>query len=174
MPLSVAISTSQIYGSPSLITFNDDSTGSDGSVAARRIYLTDENGDDIVEEGITTAYNLWSGFPATTSITLDLFLRDTAFSGRVDWVDSGGTVLYTIPVLSHSPMYAKDYYIFLIKSQQSNRKLKDHANFWPNTLRLIGEIKFAYDSLNLMSDVSACQSSLDRAAELINNPANFF
>lgn len=174
MSLSVNFTNSQSYGSPSNLSFLDISTGSDVLVTGRRIYLIDENGNYIVESGVVTNYNLWAGFPGTTSITLDLFLSDKAFSGRVDWVNSGGAVLYTKPILSHSPMYAKDYYIFLIKSQQSNRKLQSHANFWPNTLRLIGEIKFAYDSINLMSDISACQSSLDRAADLINNPSNFF
>lgn len=174
MALSASYTMSQVYGSPTQVSFVDTSTGVNAAVVSRRIYITDENGDYIVVDGTTTDYNLWSGFPGTTSITLALLTQDIAATVRVDWVNISGTVLYTSSTLTHFPMYAKDYYIFLIKSQQSNRKLQSHANFWPNTLRLLGEIKMAYDSINLIQDISASQAALDRAAALIDKPSNFF
>lgn len=174
MALTVNFTTSQVYGSPSQIVFADTSTGTDAAVVSRKIYMTDESGDPVVVSGTTTSYELWSGFPGTTGITLAALIKDMALNIRVDWVNISGTVLYTKTVLTHFPVYAKDYYIFLIKAQSSNRKLKTHANFYPNLIKLIVEIKVAYDSIALIYDISSCQAALDRAKELIDNPANFF
>lgn len=172
--LSVNFTTSQVYGSPSQIVFADTTTGVDVAVVSRRIYLTDENGDYVVNTGTTTNYEVWSGFPGTTSITLSPLTKDMALLCRVDWINISGAVLYTKTVLTHFPVYAKDYYIFLIKAQSSNRKLKDNAKFYPNLLKLLGEIKMAYDSIALISDISSCQAALDRAKLLIDKPSYFF
>lgn len=174
MPLTQNFTTSQSLATPNKITFTDTSTGTDAAVVSRRIYPTDSDGEEVVEEGTTTAYEEWSGFPGTTTITLDLLTRDTALSVRVDWVNSGGTVLYTKTISVPAIMYMKAYYIFLIKCQQSNPKHITRNNFYENIIKLLNDIKNATDSLTLIDDIKSSQAAMDRGYELINNPSYFF
>lgn len=174
MPLTQNFSASQVLGLPNQIVLTDESTGSDGAVTARRVYPIDSNGDTVLQEGTTTAYELWDNFPGTTTLTLDLLTRDTALNIRVDWVNSGGTVLYTKTVGSPFVLYAKTYYIFLLKCQSSRPSLIDNANFYANMVKLLGCIKNATDSLTLIDDIKSSQAAMDSAYKLINNPSYFF
>ena len=76
LALTVNFSTSQTPGSPGDIIFTDTSTGSDGSVTQRRIYIQSAAGDYLVESGTSTQYEVWSGFPGTTTITLEDILEE--------------------------------------------------------------------------------------------------
>ena len=48
MSFSPAFTASQSAATPSTVVFTDTSTGSDGSIASRRIYVTDNNGNAVV------------------------------------------------------------------------------------------------------------------------------
>lgn len=174
MALTVNFSTSQALATPNSITFTDSSTGTDAAVVSRRIYLTDSDGEEVVVSGTSTAYEVWGNFPATTSITLNLLLRDTALLARVDWVNSGGVALYTKSIYIPAVMYMKAYYIFLIKCQSSNPKHINRNNFYENIIKLLNNIKNATDSLTLIDDIKSSQAAMDRGHELINNPSYFF
>ena len=90
LALTVNFSTSQTPGSPGDIIFTDTSTGSDGSVTQRRIYIQSAAGEYLVEPNTSTQYEVWSGFPGTTTITLeDILEQDTAERVVVQWLDSG-------------------------------------------------------------------------------------
>ena len=79
MALTVNFSTSQTHGSPGDIIFTDTSTGTEGSVTQRRIYIQAADGEYLVETGTSTQYEVWSGFPGTTTITLsDIFYLDVS------------------------------------------------------------------------------------------------
>lgn len=175
MSLTQNFSTSQVLGEPGQIIFTDTSTGSDVAVVSRRIYPTDSAGNEVVEDGTATAYEVWSGFPGTTTRTLDLLESDKALSQRVDWVDINGNVLYTktiTPVVYD--LYAKTYYLFIIKSQSSNTRLIDSANFFQNLTKLLVSIQEAEDAAELGADILSAQAALNRAKTLINSPSNFF
>lgn len=172
MALSPDFATTQTYGYPSRINFQDTSTGSDGAISARRIYLQDKAGNYIVEEGTTTNYEVWPY--ADSTITLDVLLKDYALNVRVDWVNSGGTVLYTKTVLTLYALYVITFYINLTKYMSANRKLKDNANFYFNFIKLLCSIKQAQDAVLLMDDISSAQAALTRAKNLIDNQPNFY
>lgn len=177
MALSVNFSTTQSRGTPSKITFTDLSTGVDAAVVSRRITLTDYNGDTYVQDGTTTTYEVWSGFPGTTSIILTILTilnQDRAFLIKVDWINISGTVLYTKTILTLCPIYLKDYYINLIKSQSSNRKLIDHANFYQNEIKLLCSIQEATTAVSEITDIASAQAALDRGKKLIDNQSNFY
>lgn len=172
MPLTPDFSIDQSLGFPSKINFYDDSTGSDGAIAARRVYLLDSDGEYDVEDGTTTDYEVWPY--ADSSITLDLLGQDKAFWITVDWVNSLGTVLYTKTYLRGCLLYLKTYYIGLIKAQSSRRKLIDHANFYQNEIKLLCSIQEATNAIDLADDIGSAQAAMIRGKELIDNPSNFY
>ena len=47
MPLTADFSVSQPLGEPSIVTVTDTSTGSDGTITARRVYIKDAFGNFI-------------------------------------------------------------------------------------------------------------------------------
>lgn len=175
MAISQLFTTAQTLGLPSKVLLTDTSTGSDTeSITKRRVYITDKDGTSIVETGTTTSYEEWNDYPATTTITLDLLTQDRAVDIRVDWLNSSNVVKQTLTLRRDFTLYAITYYIFLIKSQSSNPKLKDSANYYINLLKLLSSIKEADDSITLLNDISSSQAALNRAKNLIASPANFF
>lgn len=175
MALTPSFTSSQTLGAPNLITLTDTSTGTDLSVVSRRVTFTDFQGDNYVEEGTTTSYEVWADFPSTTTITLDILTRDRALRIKVDWVDVNGNVVNTETVLTNCNKYALDFYVnTLIKSQSSRRTLIDHANFYNNEIRLLCSLREAKDAVELIADIASAQGALDRAHKIINSPSNFF
>ncbi len=172
MALSPNFSTSQTYGYPSRINFEDTSTGSDVTIVERRIFLQDNAGNYIVENGTTTNYEVWP--IADLTITLDVLLKDYALNIRVDWVDINGDVVETLTVLTVFVLYAITYYINLTKYMSANNKLKDNANFFIKFVSLLCYIKQAQDAVTLMNDISSSQRALTQAKELIDAPNNFY
>lgn len=172
MPLVENFSASQALGFPSQIIFTDTSTGSDGNIASRRIEITDSDGNYIVEAGTTTDYEVWPYADAT--ITLDLLTIDMAVYITVYWVNSGGATLYEKTILTVFRLYSITYYIYLIKCQSSNVKLKNNANFYQNEIKLLCSLQEAYDAVYYAGDIKSSQSALTRAKQLVDNPANFF
>ena len=175
MPLTQSFTTSQTLGESDKINLTDTSTGTDVAVVSRRVTFTDYNGDTFVEEGTATTYEVWDNFPGTTTITLDVLAgRDRAFNVRVDWVNISGTVLYTSTVLQNYVLYAKSYFIDSIKAQSNNNKLKNHANFYLNLLRLEISIKESADAILLLDDITSSQAALNRAKQIVDNPSNLY
>lgn len=163
---------SQNLGFPSQIIFTDTSTGSDAAIASRRITTVDSDGNYIVVDGTQTNYEVWPYADAT--ITLALLPIDMSVYITVQWLNSGGTVLYTKTILTVFRLYSITYYIYLIKSQSSNEKLKNNANFYQNEIRLLCSLQEAYDSVYYAGDIKSAQAALTRAKSLVDNPANFF
>jgi hypothetical protein len=71
-------------------------------------------------------------------------------------------------------LYAKQFYVGLIKSQSSNDKLKSFGNYYQNLIKLLVSIKEAEDSITLLDDISSSQAALNRAKKLIDSPYNFY
>jgi hypothetical protein len=174
MPLTVSFTVSQTLGLPNKITLTDTSTGTDVAVVSRRVTFTDKDGKTYVQSGTATTYEVWGGFPGTTTISLDVLDRDRALYVRVEWVNSGGTVLYTSTLLRQLPLYAKTYYLNLIKAMQAVEKLKDSANFYYHLINLETSLKQASDAVDLLNDIHSAQAALNRAKKLIDNPSYFF
>lgn len=176
MAISPLFTATQILGAPSEVLFTDTSTGVDTqSITKRRIYVTDKDGEYIVEEGTTADYEEWNGYPGTTTITLDLFpLQDMCVDIRVDWLNVSNVVQQSITIRRDFTLYADTYYIFLIKSLSNNPKLKNSANFSKKLSDLLNEIEMADDSVLLIDDIASSQAALNRAKELIDSPSYFF
>jgi hypothetical protein len=172
MALTENFTATQALGFPSQIIFTDTSTGSDGAIAARRIEVVDSDGNFIVAEGTTTDYEVWPYANAT--ITLSLLTIDRAVYITIKWVNSGGATLYEKTILTVFRLYSITYYIYLIKTQSSNIKLRENANFYLNEIRLLCSLQEAYDAVYYAGDISSAQAALTRAKQLVDQPSNFF
>lgn len=83
MPLTENFSTSQVIGLPQRIYFTDTSTGNDGSVGERRIFLQKEDGTYLTPDGSATDYILWP--LATNPFYVDILDKDYALNVTVVW-----------------------------------------------------------------------------------------
>ncbi len=80
---------SQTAGEESSVTLTSVTAGTDVLVTGRRVYFIMDDGTFLVEEGVTTEYNVWA--LATNPITLDVLgTSDKACRVVVEWVDANG------------------------------------------------------------------------------------
>ncbi len=177
MPLSPAYTASQIIGSPSIIKFVDSSTGSDGSITARRIYLTDYAGNPVVPEGTTTSYILWP--LADTTYLADVLLRDMAILATVQWVNTDGDMVVEVADrLQAYTMYNETFYFSLTQAQAMQNQpppmIMQDSLYYSNKGILRTEIDSATNAVEYGGDITSAQACLDRATEMTDNESNFF
>ena len=60
MPLIENFTATQYVATPNLLVLDDTSTGSDGAITVRYVYLQKADGSYLVEEGTTTNYEVWT------------------------------------------------------------------------------------------------------------------
>jgi hypothetical protein len=165
-------SVAQTALNPSLVIANDISTGVDAAIAQRRIYFKDSNGEYVVPEGTTTDYVEW--VLVNNPITIDLLKKDQALEVRVDWLDAGGTVLYTLTQKYCFPQYNKQFLYYLIQLQSLTFNVIQDTNYWGNVALLWTNIIGAINSIEIADDIYASQVCLDRATFLASNQEKFF
>lgn len=173
MAYSPAFTVAQSVDSPEDVTFEDTSTGSDAAIASRRIYITDRSGDYVVPSGVATDYNAWAlGInPITIS---DLLTQDLAVTVRVDWLDSGGTVLYSSTEKFCLREFNKQFFISLIQYQASNRDIVSGVNYFSSLAKYWALIEGADTMITDAADIAGSQACLDRATNMMNNESVYF
>jgi hypothetical protein len=173
MPLVQNFTVTQVIGSPNNLTFTDTSTGSDVLVTGRRVYLQTAYGTYVVEStNTTTDYNTW--LLVNTSQTFNVLNKDYALNGRVDWVDAGGAVLYTLPIKDIFTQNLEQFHYGLTKYQASNHSITQNTNYYNNKAKLWQYIVSAKNAMTLYGDVSGAQDELDAATNMITNEKSYF
>ncbi|MDE1767227.1 MAG: hypothetical protein KGI27_13295, partial [Thaumarchaeota archaeon] len=130
MAFSQNFSVSQVTGYPSQIVLTDTSTGSDGSIASRRVYLAKADGTFLVPAGTSTQYITWAY--ANASITIDALDKDYALLITVQWLDAGGAILYALNSLNGETLYNETFDYLLTQMMASNPYLVNDNDFFPN------------------------------------------
>lgn len=166
MALNVNFSCSQTTGAVSKINFVDSSTGSDGAVTQRRIYIQTPNGKFLAENGTATKYEEWINFPGTTTITLDVLKKDQACTITVQWLDIFNNVLYDKTLKYGFPLYNESFDYGLTQLLAGNPLLINDNNFYQNKSDLRVNIDSGNQALELAGDTFAAQQAYDRATEL--------
>lgn len=167
MALTVNFSAEQTPGAPGDILFTDLSTGSDGTVTQRRIYIQTPSGTYLVESGTATEYEVWSGFPATTTITLeDILSQDYACRVVVQWLTSGGTVVYDKTLYYGFPCYNEDFDYELTQNVAANPMLMNDDDFWNNKSLLRTYIDSGNNAVERNSDITSAQQCYNLATAL--------
>ena len=172
MPINPSFEISQSAIAPSVITATDTSTGSDVAISARRIYFQTTYGTYLVVSGTTTDYNTWSYADAEESF--DVLTEDYALSITVQWVNVGGTVLYTLTQVYCLSEFNKQFFYYLVQQQaitpsilQDTTYASNMAVYWTN---IIGAIQ----AVEVGADIAASQNCLNRATNMMNNQTLYF
>lgn len=163
---------SQSFGTPSVVTATDTSTGSDAAIASRKITLTTYNGTTLVPAGTTTTFVAWPLL--TNPLSIDALDKDYALSIRVDWLDAGGTVLYTKTQLYQFSMYNEEFYYSLTSRQSSVPSIIMDNVYYMNKLKLRVNLDSAQQAVFYGEDISSAQYCLDAATELRLNQNKYF
>ena len=172
MPLSPNFTASQNSGTPNLIFLTDTSTGSDGTITKRRIYLLQSDGTYLVPAGTATNYIEWSLVDVTTS--LNVLIQDTALSITVQWLTASNVVVANKTTSFAFTAYNETFYYGLTESQVANANLTASTNWYQTKMILRVELDSAYQAISFASDIFSAQAALNRATFISTNQSYFF
>jgi hypothetical protein len=174
MPLSPNFSTSQTSGAPESINFIDTSTGSDVAVVTRRIYMQKSDGTFLVETGTSTEYEVWSGFPGTTTITLDVLEQAEGLTITVQWLDVSNAVLYDKALVYGFPLFLEEFDYGLTQLMAANPLLINDNNFFNNKSLLRTLLDSGNQAIEQASDTYNAQLCYDQGTELMTSSQYYF
>lgn len=172
MPLSPNFTASQNSGTPNLIFLTDTSTGSDGTITKRRIYLLQSDGTYLVPAGTVTDYIEWALVDVTTS--LNVLIQDTALSITVQWLTASNVVVANKTTSFAFTAYNETFYYGLTESQVANANLTASTNWYQTKMILRVELDSAYQAISFASDIFSAQAALNRATFISTNQSYFF
>jgi len=172
MAISPSFSASQNSGTPSIITLTDTSTGTDVTIAKRRVYLLQSDGTYLVPTGTTTNYIDWS--IADISISLNVLVEDTALSITVQWLTSSNVLVANKTTSFAFTAYNETFYYGLTESQVANANLTASTNWYQTKMILRVELDSAYQAISFASDIFSAQAALNRATYISTNQSFFF
>lgn len=174
MALTPNFTATQNSGTPNEITINDTSTGSDGAITQRRVYLLQSDGTYLVESGTVTDYEPWPY--ADSSITLDVLTQDTALNITVQWLDVSNTVLYTKTIAYGFSAYGETFYYGLTQNQVpiQNPAVALSTNYYQNKMKFRVFLDSADQAISFASDIYSAQVMYDAETEMITNESFYF
>lgn len=172
MPLSPAFTVSQSAASPNLVILEDTSTGSDGAITQRRIYIEDSTGAFIVPSGTTTDYIQWP--LADNPISLNVLTQDTAANIKVQWLNVSNAVLYEDNEDFPITQYNQQFYFYLIQQLALRPATYQDTNYASNLALYWTYIIGAINAIDTGQSLAASQGLLDLATNMKNNQSLFF
>jgi hypothetical protein len=172
MAFSAAFTVAQFTTNPALVQFNDVSSGVDAAITQRRITITDSQNNYIVVAGVTTTYNQWALI--TNPITLNLLTTDLAVSIRVDWLDVGNNVLYTVTTSYCLDYFNRAFFYALTQNEGLTPGLIQSNNYYTNKAKLWVTIHSAEEAVIFGNDIAASQNQLNIGTKLRLNQLYYF
>lgn len=164
MALTLNFSTSQPVGEPSVVTVEDESTGSDAAITQRRVYLRQANGEFLVPSGTTTDYIEWDYSQST--IDIDALDKDYALDVVVEWLNVSNVVLYDKTLPRGFTSYNEDFDYGLTQQLSGNPMLINDNRFFTEKSDLRTAIDSGDQALDRASDVYGAQRCYDTATNL--------
>jgi len=172
MALSVNFTATQSAANPNEITLTDTSTGSDGTITTRRVYIATADGTYLVESGTSTDYEVWA-LPLATNITLDVLTEATSPNITVQWL-AGNTVVYSKTTLFDFNLQIYLALIGLTQTQLSNPNIVQDTTYYGNKIQLMVNAKDSETAVTYNDDIYLAQSALDRANYMVENSDYYF
>jgi len=172
MSFQANFTASQSSGTPSTISLQDTSTGTDVTIATRRVYLLQANGTFLVPAGTTTDYIVWD--LVDTSISLDVLSQDTALSITVQWMSGIQTVVTSKTISFAFTAYNETFFYGLNQNLVGNANLSASTNWFQYMAELQLQIDSALQAITFASDIYNAQAALNRATFISTNQAYFF
>lgn len=161
MAFSPSFTAVQPEGEPSVITFADTSTGSDGAITQRRIYLRKPDATFLVPVGTDTDYVAW--LLANTSINVDALDKDYALQLVVEWLDVLNNVRYSATLDRGFTQYNESYDYGLTQLLTANPLLSDDNGFREHKSDLRDFIDSGNQALEQATDFYNAQRCYDLA-----------
>jgi len=167
MPLVPSITIAPT-GNGSEIVVTDTSTGSDGAITDRKIFVYQANNSLLG----ASPYD----FPlsAGSSITISPLDKDYAVTVLVQWVDSGGVSLYSANAIGAFVQYALLFAQTLTQTQEANPNIISDQNFMGNKFNLFTEVQSALNAIVNGQSVFSAQTAITRYQKLLNNSTYYF
>lgn len=172
MAFSPSFSISQTALAPQLIIAEDTSTGSDGTIASRRITFTTASGTTLVESGVTTSYNSWALVDTTQSF--DVLTQDYALSILVQWLDISNNVLYSSTQSYCLAYFNKQFMYYLTQQESLTPNIVQDTNYISNKAALWVSIVAAVNAVEIGGDIAGSQNELNIGTNLRLNENLFF
>lgn len=161
----------------SQFTLTDNSTGSDGNMTDRRIYLFKIDGTTLVPEGTTVTYVDW---PIVSligdEITIDVLDKDYAITIFVSWISSAPLASpssYEFTYMQLFSGYTNQFLYGLIQQMAANPLISSDKNFYYNLSKAYTDLDNATLAV-ANNDQYSAQQALDRIAGMISNQSNLF
>lgn len=158
----------QIVTNPTGAVIADTSTGTDASISSRRITILKSDGTTLVPSGTLTSYVVWNLSDGSTK-TVSVLDKDYAVTITVDWLSSGGSVLYTVTTIYGFYYYSNTFYQTLLQAQVSNPSLLASKNWLDGVSSVWTYIDGATNAISLMGDTTNAQLMLSRAKWIADN-----
>ena len=162
----------QTLGSPTVLNLQDTSSGSDGAIVGKRVYLQKSDGSYLVPTGTTTSYVVW-GIGAST-IAITVLNQDYSLNVLVQWLDAGNNVLYSKSNLFDFTLNSEAFLYSLTLNQSSNPSIVNDQNYYFNKMKLRVEVDSSASAITIGNDIASGQECLDRAAYMIANESLYF
>lgn len=172
MSFSPAFTVSQTAADPSLVVFTDTSTGSDVAITSRRIYVVDSQGNYIVPSGTATNYISWP--LATNPLSSYILSQDTACEITVQWLNVGGTVLYTSTEKYCLNEYGRQFFYYLISVLAASPSILQDLSYKNNLNNFYTYLIGAENAVQLADDIAASQQLLNLETNMQNNQQMYF
>lgn len=173
MALSPDFLIGQVTGIPQSILIEDTSTGSDVTIVARHIFLTQDNGDTLVPSGTTTNYILWP--LVDTSFTIENILdMDYSLTVTVNWVDVLGATVETKSEDSNFKMYNSLFNYSLVSDEANGLASLNSINWLTSRMKLYLALNDSDTSVTDMSSITNGQDANDRGTYLRENKNLFY
>ena len=170
--MAFSITAESVAGTPSDILFTDLSPD-DGSVVVRRLYVSDKDGNFLVEEGSDLEYSVWDY--ADETIQLDLLSKDFGLKIVCQWLDTNDAIVadYTIDAIGFTE-YNETFDYQTTQLLSSNPLLINDNNFWGNKVKLRTFIDAGNNAITRDSDLSNAQLCYDEGTTLRLQSQYFF
>lgn len=174
MPVTTNFSAEQNYGTITIMTLTDTSTGTGSSITGRLVYIQKYDGSYLVPTGTTTDYVYWPYVSGTgDTITIDVLDKDYALSVSVVYY-SGSTVYQTKTILCLFTAYSELFLRQLTQSQEARPSLLSNENFWGNKHKLRTLVDDATQAVSVLNDQTIATYALDEAKKITDNISIFF
>jgi len=173
MALTPNFTSTQSIASPAQITFYDTSSGVDGTITTRTIFIRLSNGKWLTTAGESSTILGETWDYADASITLSLLSRSTVANVTVAWYN-GSTQVYTKTILSEWNFYDYLFLFGLLSAQTSYPAINASTGYWPNSFVMVTNIFQSEKAVELMDDLYSAQKALDRNQLFIDNENLFF
>jgi hypothetical protein len=176
MPLSVSFSATQSIAYNNLITLLDTSTGSDGTVTSRRIFIRTASNQYLYPTQHQSSSPTYIEWPISDggSITLDVLTESTSPEITIQWLTGAGTVVYT---KTDTFCFDLQDYVFalgILSNQTSSPGVLQDQSYYSNFLQLIVNLFNAENAVVYGGDIWSSQGALNRNQVFIQNSSYFY